>query len=76
MAALTIADEVNEAPSWARGARPQRAEAALADAEAAHAETTEARLAAERRAAALAATLELTVRLAGLAAALSGKEGD
>ena len=43
MAALTIADEVNEAQSSARR-EAQRAEAALADAEAAHAETTEARL--------------------------------
>ena len=76
MAALTIADEVNEAQSSARR-EAQRAEAALAEAEAAHAEANEAREAAERRAAALAAALnELTARLGSLAAALSGKEGD
>jgi len=76
MAALTIADEANEAESSARR-EAQRAEAALADAEAAHAEATEARQAAERHAAALAAALdELTGRLGSLAATLSGKEGD
>jgi cell division protein ZapA len=76
MAALTIADEASEAHSSARR-EARRAEAALADAEAAHAEATAAHEAAERRAFALTAALdELTGRLGGLAAALSGKDGD
>ena len=76
MAALTIADEANEARLSARR-EAQRAEAALADARAAHIEAAQARQAAERRASALAATLdELTGRLGSLVAALSGKERD